>query len=142
MASTTRQRDRLGNQTDILYPDSSEASYTRDASNQVTNVTQREGSSSPWRNIASSITYSPLGQEQTIQWGSGATTTNTYDANNLYRLTHKGFGTITATDDAADYKKQYFHTGNGTDSSHGEYADAQAKIGKVYRTENYDPQLQ
>jgi YD repeat-containing protein len=97
ISSTTY--DRLANQTDILYPDNSEVFYTLDGTNQVTNVQQREGASSAWRTLASSITYSPLNQEQTVVWGSGATTTNTYDPNNLYRLTHK----VTLLPDSGDW---------------------------------------
>jgi YD repeat-containing protein len=96
--STGFYYDRLSNQTDVLYPDNSEAFYTRDGSGQVTTVQQRQ-SGGAWRTLASGITYSPLNQEQTILWGSGATTTNTYDPNNLYRLTHK----VTLLPDSGDW---------------------------------------
>jgi YD repeat-containing protein len=91
--------DRQGNQTDILYPDSSEVVYTYDPTAQPVMVQQREATSSPWRTIISNITYSPLGQEASVVWGSGATTTNTYDPNHLYRLTHK----VTLLPDKGDW---------------------------------------
>ena len=49
-----------------------------------------------------------------------------------------GFGKVTKTDGAGNVTKTYFHQGNDSDSSHGEYSDDYFKIGKVYRTENYD----
>ena len=87
--TTSYTYDRQGNQTDIVYPDSSEVFYTFDGSARPIKVQQREGSPYSWRTLVSNITYNPLGQETSVIWGSGATTTNTYDANKLYRLTHK-----------------------------------------------------
>ncbi|UMX48274.1 MAG: FG-GAP-like repeat-containing protein [Candidatus Nealsonbacteria bacterium DGGOD1a] len=49
-----------------------------------------------------------------------------------------GFKIITQTDAAGNVAKTYFNTGNGTDSANGQYADSYYKIGKVYRTEQYD----
>src|SRR5207302_1939127 len=49
-----------------------------------------------------------------------------------------GFSTVTQTDAAGNVTKTYYHTSNGTDSSHGEYNDNFWKIGKPYRVENYD----
>jgi hypothetical protein len=53
---------------------------------------------------------------------------------------------VNATDHASALGKGYVvivtdtgHTGNGTDSAHGEYQDSKAKIGEAYRIENYDP---
>ena len=76
--------------------------------------------------------------------GTKATTTYAYSGGSLYYANptdHKlaGFNKITATDNAGNYTNTYYHTGNGTDSAHGEYQDSKAKIGEAYRTENYDP---
>ncbi|MFA5188562.1 MAG: FG-GAP-like repeat-containing protein [Patescibacteria group bacterium] len=49
-----------------------------------------------------------------------------------------GFGKVTKTDGEGNVTKTYFHQGNDSDSSHGEYSDDVSKIGKVYRTESYD----
>ena len=87
--TTSYTYDRQGNQTDIVYPDLSEVFYTFDGSARPIKVQQREGSPYSWKTLVSNITYNPLGQEASVIWGSGATTTNTYDANKLYRLTHK-----------------------------------------------------
>jgi RHS repeat-associated protein len=87
--TTSYSYDRQGNQTNIVYPDQSEVLYAFGPQNMVQNVKRREGAAYPWSTLVSSITYSPLGQENQIIWGSGATTTNTFDPNQLYRLTHK-----------------------------------------------------
>ncbi len=87
--TTSYSYDRQGDQTDIVYPDQSEVLYTLGPQGLVQEIQQREATSSPWRTVVSNVFYSPLGQEATILWGSGATTTDTYDANHLYRLTHK-----------------------------------------------------
>jgi len=76
--------------------------------------------------------------------GTMSTTTYAYAGGALYYATpfdHKlaGFNKVTATDNAGNYTNTYYHTGNGTDSAHGEYQDSKAKIGESYRTENYDP---
>ena len=97
--TTSYSYDRQGNQTNIIYPDQSEVFYTFGPQNTVQGVQQREGSAYPWATLVSSVAYSPLGQESQIVWGSGATTTNSYDANNLYRLTHK----VTILPDSGDW---------------------------------------
>ena len=110
-----------------------------------------------------SMTYKPVAQytsagnavpfviqtlnQVTVNDGLGNTGTTTYSYaggtfyyNSADYTTRKfaGFTTITATDAAGNVTKTYYHTGNGTDTSHGEYADSYPKIGQVYRTENYD----
>jgi YD repeat-containing protein len=80
--------DRQGNVNDIVYPDSSEVLYTFNTSGKISTLQQRETNVSSWRALASGITYSPLGDETLISWGSGATTTKTYDMSHLYRLTN------------------------------------------------------
>lgn len=49
-----------------------------------------------------------------------------------------GFSKVTKTDAAGNEIINYFHQGNGTDSSNGEYSDHVSKIGKIYRTEYKD----
>ena len=73
---------------------------------------------------------------------SGATSYQ-YDGGRYYFATpydrkFAGFATVTATDAAGNVTKTYYHTGTGTDTAHGEYADSEAKIGQAYRVENYD----
>jgi Insecticide toxin TcdB middle/N-terminal region/Salmonella virulence plasmid 65kDa B protein/FG-GAP-like repeat len=49
-----------------------------------------------------------------------------------------GFAKITQTDNAGNYTNTFYHTGNGADSTHGQYQDSEAKIGNTYRVERYD----
>ncbi len=77
--------------------------------------------------------------------GIAATTTNTYtysNGSNYYAnpFDHRlaGFGTTTQTDSGGNVITSYFHQGNTTATSSGEYADDQSKIGKMFRSEAYD----
>lgn len=49
-----------------------------------------------------------------------------------------GFNKITTTDSAGNKTLNFYHQGNGTDSSNGEYSDHISKIGQIYRTEVQD----
>jgi RHS repeat-associated protein len=49
-----------------------------------------------------------------------------------------GFGEITKTDPAGNLTKTFYHQGNASNTSQGEWNDHPAKIGKPYRTEQYD----
>lgn len=86
--NTSYTFDRQANQSKITYPDNSEVRYTYATSSKPIRIEQRETSGSSWRNIVANVTYSPMGQEASIYWGSQATTTYTYDQNALYRLTN------------------------------------------------------
>ncbi len=75
--------------------------------------------------------------------GTIATTTYDYFGGNYYFSTSidrklSGFSKIKTTDNMANYNNAFYHIGNGTDTSHGQYSDSKYKIGKLYRTENYD----
>jgi RHS repeat-associated protein len=85
----------------------------------VSQITTNDGSAT-----ATSLSY---------QYAGG-----TYYYNNPFDKQFAGFTTVTQTDAAGNVTKTYYHTGNGTDSTHGEYADNFWKIGKPYRVENYD----
>jgi RHS repeat-associated protein len=49
-----------------------------------------------------------------------------------------GFGQVVKTDSAGNVSKTFYHQGNISNSTQGEYLDNEAKIGKVYREELYD----
>lgn len=77
--------------------------------------------------------------------GLGLTATNTYEyeGGRYYFNTYldrkfAGFNKITKTNAAGNKVINYFHQGNTTDTSNGEYSDHASKIGKVYRTEIQD----
>ena len=76
---------------------------------------------------------------------SGTTSSTTYSYsggsyfyNNAFDRKFAGFNEVTTTDALGNTTKTYYHTGTGTDTAHGEYADNESKIGQVYRVENYD----
>lgn len=76
-------------------------------------------------------------------FGTVGTTTYSYGGGSFYYVSEYdrkfgGFATSTVTDEMGNVTKTYFHQGNGTQSSIGEYSDSKAKIGKPYRTEIYD----
>ncbi|MCX6718450.1 MAG: FG-GAP-like repeat-containing protein [Candidatus Staskawiczbacteria bacterium] len=49
-----------------------------------------------------------------------------------------GFAEIDQIDSAQNVTKTFYNTGSGNDSSRGQYQDNYFKIGKAYRTEQYD----
>lgn len=49
-----------------------------------------------------------------------------------------GFAEVSVADVAGNVTKTYFHQGNDTNDTIGEYDDQPSKIGKVYRVERYD----
>ncbi|HEX9503247.1 MAG TPA: toxin TcdB middle/N-terminal domain-containing protein, partial [Patescibacteria group bacterium] len=68
------------------------------------------------------------------------TTTYQYDGGKYYYNTYLdrrlgGFADIVTTDSANNTKKNFYHTGTGTDASRGQYNDNGYKIDKIYRTE-------
>jgi RHS repeat-associated protein len=77
--------------------------------------------------------------------GLGTTATTSYAyAGGSYSFTNStdrklgGFATVTTTDPAGNVSKTFYYQGNTSNTSQGEYSDHVAKIGKVYRTEQYD----
>jgi RHS repeat-associated protein len=77
--------DRQNNQTQITYPDSSDVSYTFNTAGLLEKVEQRENGGA-YRDIISNFNYGPTGQITYQLHGNGASTTRTYDDNELYRL--------------------------------------------------------
>jgi RHS repeat-associated protein len=79
---------------------------------------------------------------------SDGTTTTSLDTYNYkggkfqyygpFDKTFAAFAEVDKTDNAGNVTKTFYHTGSGTDSSHGEYQDDYWKIGKAYRVEQYD----
>lgn len=72
-----------------------------------------------------------------------ATTTYEYIGGDLYYSNPHdnrvaGFNQIKKVDPAGNITKTYFHQGNGTATSTGEYDDHISKMGKPYRIEQYD----
>jgi len=61
-----------------------------------------------------------------------------YYFNNFTDKHPAGFGLVTKTDVLGNVTKTYFHQGNESATSTGEYNDHSSKIGRPYRTEQYD----
>ncbi len=77
--------DRQGQQTEIVFPDLSRVAYIYNSAGQLEKVQQKESGGS-WQSLISDIDYAPTGLVVYEQRGNGASTTKTYDANALYRL--------------------------------------------------------
>ena len=76
-------------------------------------------------------------------FGNRATTTYSYSNGEYYfadplHRKFAGFASTTKTDPAGTITKTYYHQGNGSLSSIGEYSDDFSKIGKPYRVEVKD----
>ena len=79
------QYDRQGNVTVLTYPNGSQVSIAYNLAGWPSRV-QRKPSGGSFSNVVASFAYSPTGQVTTTVFGSGASTTRTYDASAIYRL--------------------------------------------------------
>ena len=79
--------DRQGNMTNLVYPDSSEVQYGYNTAGQPETVEQKESAGS-FGYIISDFDYGPHGQVTFKVFGNSASTTYTFDAAKLYRLTN------------------------------------------------------
>ncbi|MFH0857358.1 MAG: RHS repeat-associated core domain-containing protein, partial [Candidatus Magasanikbacteria bacterium] len=79
----TTSYDRQGNIQSISYPDNTVVSYVYNNAGLLNSVL-RENTS-----IISNIEYNPMQMVESIVYGNGITTVNTYDTNELYRLRNK-----------------------------------------------------
>lgn len=109
---TSYTYDRQGNQLMINNPDWSQIQYLYDAGGLVNKIKHKEDSDANFSDVISSITYNPVGLIDTIEYHNGSTTTNTYDADELYRLRNK----VTTADTEAiqDLTYTYDPVGNIT----------------------------
>lgn len=149
--------DLLDNPLKITYPDSFYTQYGYNSVGQTNQVIIKNLSQSE-QTIISNITYTPLGQMDDISYTNGTTINNTYDPDELYRLTSKISATSTSPFQNIIYT--YDAVGNITDiidsspnqlakSSHFVYDDlyrlTTADITDDYQsttlnlTFNYDP---
>ena len=85
--ATSYAYDRLGNITDITYPDSSIVKYAYNGAGQVETVTRKPAASGTYLTAISDIDYAPTGAITHKEFGNGVISDYTYDANALYRLT-------------------------------------------------------
>jgi RHS repeat-associated protein len=119
--------------------------YAQGASSTVTytSATQDVDASGSVVNIEPYPVYVVSRMNQSDGTQNIATSTYSY-SNGVYYFAgpydkqFAGFATVSSTDAAGNVTKTFYHTGNGTDSTHGEYVDNFWKIGKPYRIEQYD----
>jgi YD repeat-containing protein len=104
--------DRQGNQTLVTYPDNAQVQYNYNGAGLIDAVLEKENGGS-FNYIVKNFDYSPLGQPTSIVMANGATTTNTYDQNSLYRLTKK-VTALTNGSHAQDLAYTYDPLGNIT----------------------------
>jgi RHS repeat-associated protein len=132
--NTTVHPDLL---TGITYSEGGSSSITYKSATLYTNGSGNVTNKAPYPvYVVSQITTNDGAQTASslsYQYSGG-----TYYYNNPFDRQFAGFTTVTQTDAAGNVTKTYYHTGNGSDSAHGEYADNFWKIGKPYRAENYD----
>ena len=81
--------DRQGSQTLITNPDLSQIKYQYNQAGLVESVLRKESSDVDFKNIVNNFDYNPVEQITLLYYASGTQTTNTYDQNQLYRLTRK-----------------------------------------------------
>jgi len=85
---TSYTYNRQANITNIKNPDNSEVSYALNTAGLLETIRKKELIGT-WENIVTDFDYSPLGQVVFTQYANSVSTTNTYDANKLYRLSNK-----------------------------------------------------
>ena len=103
--------DRLGNLTNITYPDSSQVAYTYGTGGMLASVAQKVsgGSFAP---VVTSYGYAPTGQATSTVFANGVYTSATYDPANLYRL--KQLLTTSASTSIQNISYTYDANGNVT----------------------------
>lgn len=102
--------DRQGNQVMINNPDWSQIKYVYDNGGLVNKIQHKEDSDANFSDVVSSITYNPVDLIDIISYHNGSQTTNTYDADKLYRLSHKV--TTNGSDSIQDLGYAYDAVGN------------------------------
>ena len=86
---TTYDYDRQGNQTLITNQDNSQVKYIYNSAGLLDQVQRKESTDGGFINVVSNFDYGPHGKVTTQTNANGTTTTNTYDATKLYRLSRK-----------------------------------------------------
>jgi RHS repeat-associated protein len=81
--------DFQGNRTLIVNPDGSRFRYTYNSGGQVESIDRKETTDSNYVPVVTDFDYAETGQVSYQAFASGATTTNTYDPSELYRLKRK-----------------------------------------------------
>jgi RHS repeat-associated protein len=101
--------DRQGNQINIINPDGSQVSYVYNAAGLIHSISEKDTATATPTSIINNFSYSPNGQVAVISYGNNATTTNSYDAAHLYRLSSK----VSAVGSSTPQSLVYTYDSNG-----------------------------
>lgn len=123
------QYDRQGNVTAQKYPNFSETLFGYNLANLPSRI-QRKQSGGSFSDMVSSFTYAPTGQPITTVFGNGASTTRTYDASALYRLTN--LRTLSGGSYTQDFAYTYDAVGNITQIANTANASSSATVQYIY----------
>ncbi|MFA6922908.1 MAG: FG-GAP-like repeat-containing protein [Bacteroidales bacterium] len=129
--NSTNKADLISN---ITFPQGGTIAFTYKSA-----VSYRDSSN----NVSNYIPY-PIQTLNQVVVGGGTTTYSYYNgyyyynANDLPNRKFLSFGIIKASGPVNNITKTYYHKGNGTDTTNGEYNDDISKAGKPYRVENTD----
>lgn len=110
---TGYEYDRRGNLASVIYPDESQTNYYLNTSGQVETVEFFDMFTDETTTIADDIVYAPNGKAESLLYGNGVTSTYTFNAADLYRLTSTV--TISDSDNIEDYGYTYDAVGNLTE---------------------------
>ncbi len=81
--------DRQGNLTTLIYPDNATLQYSYNSAGLPETISMKEAVDAGYTPVINNFDYSPTRQMSVISYANGATTANTYDPTQLYRLTAK-----------------------------------------------------
>lgn len=118
--------DRLGNVTDLVYPNNVLVSYLYNLDGQINSVQYRPSGGSGWSNIVRDLDYAPHGGVTVKAFASGATTTLAYDPAKLYRLSSIVTATTTIVSAAASSTNTHSLDFERSSSQYLSHSDASA----------------
>jgi len=129
--TTSYTYDRQGNQLTITNPDNSVIKYEYGTGGLLDKVSRKENTDSGYAYVISNFDYSPMEQPTTVAYTNGMTTTNTYDASKLYRLSSK-VTTIAAGVHGQDISYTYDNNGNITVLTDNSGTDSKKTVAYTY----------
>lgn len=86
---TDYTHDRQGNTLTITNPDGSQMRYTHNSAGQLETIDRKEANDGSYTAVVTDFDYGPHGKVTYRENADATATTNTYDADKLYRLTTK-----------------------------------------------------
>jgi len=128
--ATQYSSDRQGNQTLIINPDSSQVKYDYNLAGLAEKVWRKESTDSAFKNVVDNFDYAPTEQAANIAYANGIQTTNTYDANQLYRLTRKL--SVANNVNLQDIFYQYDNVGNIIQTTDNSATDSKKTVAYSY----------